>query len=271
MISARQGLTLVIGIVLVGATFSAIQRRNARVIAAIAATEGAQRAMLDSLAAAAQTRAEHLDAAIAADPNARLEYSTLPAPDVDTARILATLSARGAGTYFDEILAGRDGMNARWPDRLGEPMRVWVQGSAAPSFDPGFVQIVRDGFSAWGELGLPFQFTFVLDSSRAEIVVTWVDRFDALMTGRTLWTHDQHGWIVGGTIELALHQPDGRPLGPDAVAAIARHEVGHLIGLDHTRDLTSIMAAQVHVAELSEADRRTARLVYDLPPGKLPR
>ncbi len=77
--------------------------------------------------------------------------------------------------------------------------------------------------------------------------------------------------VMRAQCEVALHQPDGRALGPESVAAITRHEVGHLLGLDHTRDRTSIMSAQVHVAELSEADRRTARLVYDLPPGKLPR
>lgn len=268
MITSRQGIALVAGILFVGGVFSFIQRRNARVLAE---AERASRAALDSVVADAQARANEIDAAIAADPNASLEYSTLPAPDVDTARVLSLLSARGVSTYLDEILAGREGMNVRWPDRLGLPMRIWVQSAAAPNFDQRFVQIVRDGFSAWGELGLPLEFTFITDSARAEIVVTWVDRFDAMMTGRTLWRHDQHGWIVGGTIELALHQPDRRPLGPEAVAAIARHEVGHLIGLDHTRDLTSIMSAQVHVAELSEADRRTARLVYDLPPGKLPR
>jgi len=268
VITSRQGVALVAVLALVGAAFASIQRRNARAVAESKLTILAQ---LDSLAEAAQASADDIDARIAADPNAQLEHSTLPAPEIDTLRILATLNARGASTYLDEILAGREGKNVRWPDRLGLPMRVWVQRAEAPNFDERFVQVVRDGFSAWGELGLPLQFTFVLDSSRAEIVVTWVDRFEGLMTGRTVWRHDQHGWIVGGTIQLALHQPDGRPLREESVAAITRHEVGHLIGLDHTADLTSIMSAQVHVTELSEADRRTARLVYDLPPGRLPR
>jgi hypothetical protein len=265
----RQGLALVAGIVLVGATFSAIQRRNARVVAQ---SERAQEAALDALVADAQARADAFDAALAAaDPEATLLVSTLPPPEIDTARVRFTLAARLEGTYLDELLTARNGVNVRWPDRAGEPMRIWVQGSAAADFDPAFVQLVRDGVSAWDGLGLPFLFTFITDSARAEIVVTWVDRFSEMMSGRTLWQHDQHGWIVGGTIELALHQPDGRPLDGTSVAAIARHEVGHLIGLDHTADETSIMSPRVQVAELSEADRRTARLVYDLPPGRLPR
>jgi predicted Zn-dependent protease len=49
--------------------------------------------------------------------------------------------------------------------------------------------------------------------------------------------------------------------------AMTLHEVGHLLGLDHTEDLSSIMAPRVRVRELSMADRATARLLYTLPPG----
>ncbi len=259
---------MIAGILVVGATFSALQRRNERVIAA---QSQAARSALDSVAAEAQARADTADARLAANPAASLTPSSLAAPVFDVANVQFTLQARREGTYIDDVLASHGGANFRWPDRLGDPMRIWVQHSPLPGFDPAFVQMVRDGFSAWGNLGLPFLFTFISDSSRAEVIVTWVDRYDALMSGRTLWQHDQHGWIVGASVELALHQPDGRALDAAGIAAIARHEAGHLIGLDHTADVTSVMAPRVQVSELSEADRRTARLVYDLPPGRLPR
>jgi hypothetical protein len=268
MISPRQGLVLVVGIFAIAATLSTLQRRSARMITA--QTQAAN-AALDSLAAEAQARADELDARLGADPDASLQRSFLAAPVFDVATVQFTLEARRAGTYIDDVLASHGGANYRWPDRLGDPMRVWVQPSPLPGFDPAFVQMVRDGFGAWDNLGLPFLFTFITDSARAEIIVTWVDRYDAMVSGRTLWQHDQHGWIVGGSIELALHQPSGRALDAPGIAAIARHEAGHLIGLDHTSDATSVMAARVQVTELSEADRRTARLVYDLPPGRLPR
>src|SRR5690606_32811771 len=136
-------------------------------------------------------------------------------------------------------------------------------------FDPASPALVRDAFTAWTDAGVPIALTFTPDSARAEIHVTWVDRFESQMTGRTRWAHDQHGWIVGGNIQLAIHQPDGPRVDPDAVRAIARHEVGHLLGLDHTADAANIMAARITVPELSEADRATARLVYQLPPGSL--
>ena len=191
------------------------------------------------------------------------------APARDPARIAYILSSRGNGTYFGELLEARDSLNYRWPDRQTEPMRVWVQPCELDGFDTGYPQLVRDAFSTWHAAGVPIYFSFTLDSARAEILVTWIDRFDERMTGRTHWAHDRHQWIVGGSIELALHQPDGSRLDRAAIRAIALHEVGHLIGLDHTASEANVMSARVRVTQLSEADRATARLVYALPPGSM--
>lgn len=195
--------------------------------------------------------------------------SSLPAPERDSVRIRFTLDARGDATYLPELLVVRDGWNYRWPDRVADPMRIWVQTPADSAFDADWIGLVQDSFNAWDGLGLPLLFTFVRDSARAEIVVTWVQRFEERMTGRTLWRNDQHGWITGGTIVLARELPDGRPVNREGIQAIARHEVGHLLGLDHTGDSTSIMSAQVFVTALADIDRRTIRLAYDLPPGRI--
>ena len=189
---------------------------------------------------------------------------------INADRIAYALETRSAGTYLPELLDAHTGWNYRWPDRRGEPMRIWVQDPRDnAAYDPSWATVVRESFSVWDGLGIPLTFTFTADSARAEVHVTWVDRFTERMTGVTQWRNDANGWIVGASIRIALHLPDGRRVTRDGVQAIARHEVGHLIGLDHTADTTSIMAPQVFVTELSEADRRTARLVYALPAGKL--
>jgi hypothetical protein len=206
----------------------------------------------------------------AAESTSRALADDVERAEAQRQQIAMLLETRGMGTYLDELLEAHDGWNYRWRDRRGEPMRIWVQEPRAnPASDAGWVLRVRESFSVWDGLGLPLTFTFIRDSARAEVHVTWVDRFTERMTGRTQWRNDADGWIVGASIELALHLPDGRRVTSDGVQAIARHEVGHLIGLDHTRDTTSIMAAQVFVTELSDSDRRTARLVYDLPAGRL--
>lgn len=179
------------------------------------------------------------------------------------------LAIRGRHTYLPALLADRDGINHRWRERRGERMRVWVQ-----DVDPAGAAIARriiaDAFVDWTESGIPVAFTVVPDSARAEVIVTWVERFDAGITGITRWTTDAEDWIVAATIELARHHPDGGVVDSSSLAAVARHEVGHLLGLDHVDDETSIMRARIRVSALSAADRRTIRLVYELPAGRLP-
>ena len=62
---------------------------------------------------------------------------------------------------------------------------------------------------------------------------------------------------------------DGDPLDAAQTRAIALHEIGHLLGLDHTTDATNIMAPRVRVRDLSAADRATVQLLYSVPAGRV--
>lgn len=192
-----------------------------------------------------------------------------PAPSRDPVEIRNALIAYASETYIGELFAAHDSTNFRWPERTRDPLRVWIQPSALDGFTAAHLTTVRDAFDPWVSTGIPVAFDFTEDSTRAEILITWVARYESRTTGRTRWVRDRHGWITGAGIELALAQPDGRVLDDAAVRAIARHEIGHLLGLDHTTDEINIMSARIRVSELSEADRATVRLVYKLPPGRL--
>lgn len=199
-----------------------------------------------------------------------VQTSTLQAPRRDLAEIQRRLADGERGTYIRELLLQRDDNNARWPDRQLEPLRVWVQPSSALSdFHPSYPVRAREAFERWMRAGVPVAFVFVRDSSACDIPVTWIDRFDMPISGRTRWTHDQHWWIVGSSIQVALHHQSGAALDPPAIYAITLHEIGHVLGLDHTQDERSIMAARVRVADLSEIDEHTVQLVYSLPPGSV--
>jgi hypothetical protein len=119
----------------------------------------------------------------------------------------------------------------------------------------------------WDELALPVRFAFTGDSARADVHVTFVDHFDDPISGRTKWARDDDWWITDGDIVLAVHHSGGAALDVDAMRAMALHELGHLLGLDHTEDPTSVMAPKVRVRSLSAADLATVRLLYTLPPG----
>jgi hypothetical protein len=199
--------------------------------------------------------------------DAPITESTAKPRDVEEIRRI--LREKGPGTYVDELLIQRDSALARWRERK-KPLRVWVQStSPASDFSDSFPEIVRGSFEEWVKTGIPLSFSFVADSAAADVHVTWIDRFDEQISGKTLWAHDDDWWIVEANIVLAIHHRGGEPLDGSAVRAISLHEIGHLIGLDHTSDTANIMTPKVRVKELSEADRATARLLYTLPPGKV--
>ena len=173
-------------------------------------------------------------------------------------------------TYIRDVIASHDSALARWPDRAGNPLRVWVQPTAKlDGFHEENVPVVRRAFIEWSEVGIPVPFTFVVDSNMADVRVTWVDKFSESISGKTLWAHDEDWWIIDANIQLAVHHHSGEVLDTTSIRAIAMHEVGHLLGLDHTTDTTSIMAPKVRVRDLSAADRATAQLLYRLPAGRL--
>ena len=184
------------------------------------------------------------------------------------AEVRRRLAERGSGTYISEMLAERDSALARWPDRAGRPLAIWIQPtSVVDDWRDGYVGSVREALADWDALELPVRFAVASDSAHADVHVTFIDQFDEAISGRTKWERDDNWWITGADVVLAVHHRNGPALDEDAMRALALHEIGHLLGLDHTEDATSIMAPRVRVRGLSAADRATVRLLYTLPPG----
>jgi hypothetical protein len=247
-----------------------VMRRVAVAVALLVACGGDDR----SNAASRDPAPSGTDAAANAAADSGSAAALLDSAFADSVERLAgyreLLERRGGSTYLPALLDGRDGVNHRWRERPGERMRVWVQ-DIDPERPALARRIVADAFNDWTDSGIPVAFTIVLDSSRAEVLVTWVEQFEGELTGMTHWSTDPDEWIIAARIELARRQPGGTKLDSAGLASIARHEVGHLLGLDHVDDRASIMSARVGVTGLSEADRRTIRLVYELPAGRLSR
>jgi hypothetical protein len=176
------------------------------------------------------------------------------------------------GTYIGELLAARDSAIARWPDRTTRPLRVFVrEAEVLESWNPDFLPAVRDAFDTWTQSGIPVRFSFVRDSASADITVRFVDKFANGISGKTVWSRDGSHWLLSSDIQLAVLHPNGGSVTAPQMRAIALHEVGHLLGLDHTENVDNIMSARVRVRELSNADKATVRLVYAVPAGSIKR
>jgi hypothetical protein len=174
--------------------------------------------------------------------------------------------------YLGEVLRQRGNVVERWPDRTRNPIRVWVQPTPAKrlaGWNPAFPASVRSAFQEWDRVGLPVHFAFGSDSARADVHVRWLSRFSTDESGRTVWWSNSRSLITEAEITLATHASDGGPQDPKSLRAVALHEIGHLLGLDHSGDAANVMAPWVQVADLSTADRTTARLLYELPPGRV--
>jgi len=180
------------------------------------------------------------------------------------------IRASAGSTYMNDILiASPDSMLHRWDGRMSTPVRVFFPPTTVANFQPGFIDAVRGAFQRWQDAGVPVRFNLDADSGSAEVRVQWRIQFEGDRSGETDLQWDEDGHLTGGTVTLATFDAKGQPFAPDDVHVLALHEIGHLIGLDHSPDPGDIMYAQPKVRDLSPRDIRTASLLYDLAPGPL--
>jgi hypothetical protein len=209
----------------------------------------------------ASVQIERLQAAAERDVAGR---DALPTMSVDSLRSIIATAA--SGTYLRAMLAEDDNIITRWRERA-EPIHVWVQPqSAEQGFSPELVSPTRRAFLVWNELALGVMFEMIDDSTQADVHVTWSARMPkATQLGTTFRMTGGSGWIAFAHVVLSTSYDIY------TVQNAARHEAGHVLGLDHSPDMRDIMAAATEGRqyELTVADRQTAGWLYRLPPGRI--
>jgi hypothetical protein len=176
------------------------------------------------------------------------------------------LSRMAGLTYLDSLIASTDSVVRRWPD-AGTPLRVAIIEGGAPGYQPRMAGYVREALGRWEGAGIGTRFTTTDDTSGAEIQVRWIDHFDFDRAGQTDLTWDQAGQVRKALILLALRTSTGITLPDAALLTVAVHEVGHALGLPHSPDSGDVMFPATQTGVLSDRDRRTAQVLYQLPTG----
>jgi hypothetical protein len=191
-------------------------------------------------------------------------------PTIDRMARLAVrqhLSRMAALTYLDSLIASTDSMVRRWPDPQGVPLRVAIIEGGPPGYRSRMAGYVKEAFGLWEGSGIGVRFTMVPDTSGFDILVRWIDHFDFDRAGQTDLTWDQGGRVRKAVILLALRTNTGVVLPNSALLTVAVHEVGHALGLPHSPDSGDVMFPATQRGTLSDRDRRTAQVLYQLPTG----
>ena len=201
------------------------------------------------------------------------ENQPVLSPSTPTIDRLARLAARqqlsrSAGlTYLDSLILSTDSVVRRWPERSGVPLKVAIVEGGPPGYQPRMAGYVREALDKWEGAGAGILFAPTADTLEADIVVRWIDHFDFDRAGQTDLTWDQAGRVRKAAILLALRTNTGIVLPDAALLTVAVHEVGHSIGMPHSPDPSDVMFPATQVGSLSDRDRRTVQVLYQLPPG----
>jgi Matrixin len=176
--------------------------------------------------------------------------------------------SRAAGlTYLDSLIISTDSVVRRWPDRGATPLRVAIVEGGPPNYQPRMAGYVREALGRWEGAGAGVRFAAVSDTAAAEIVVRWIDHFDFDRAGQTDLTWDQAGRVRKAAILLAIRTSTGVVLPDGALLTVAVHEAGHALGLPHSPDSNDVMFPATQSGVLSDRDRRTLQVLYQLPTG----
>src|SRR5512143_2119504 len=177
------------------------------------------------------------------------------------------LGAEPDRQYLDSLFAETDSILRHWPPG-GDVIPLTIVPGGPEGFRPEMVPEVRWAIDTWSPGSVGLRFSESADTAGARFVVRWADTLDAGRAGVTDVTWDRAGRIHRVDVYLATRSPSsGRPLTAEVRRAVVLHEIGHALGLPHSGRPGDVMYSVATATELSDRDRFSLRLLYELPTG----
>lgn len=205
----------------------------------------------------------------------------------DTARAADRVGACAAAQQLSPTVAAdlRAALDAhggvvRWDPARG-PIRLWVQRRPAFAADVTVTGVewrrtIVAAAESWRGVVPGLAFAIAEDSARADVIVTWDRDLENVpagselafgAAGRTTLVPADDGRALASHVRLAVFGPRAARYTVEDVRAVARHELGHALGLAHHAAPSSVMAPLVRAERLTDDDREALRALYALPIG----
>ncbi|MES2179045.1 MAG: matrixin family metalloprotease [Gemmatimonadota bacterium] len=151
----------------------------------------------------------------------------------------------------------------RWTEEEFDDVAVWIEpGNHVTPWRDANPRMIRRAFRTWSAAGAPVRFRFVDDSAHADVLVTWTDSLPEERAGQMTSLTDSRGWVKKALIEMSTRNMGGGVQDSMTVRSVALHEIGHLLGLEHSANEHDIMAAWVTATSLTRDDRAAMRALY---------